>query len=479
MLSLRLLIAFGTWVLIFFTFGAAQAGNYKEAAASVVTVVGMDSQDRPGLQGLGVVVGREGQVLTSAALLSANRGGVIKTATGNLQIIRALLQGDPLQDLAVVRIAAGDLPAVPLARAERLKLLEEVWVPVKEGNGFRLQEAQVTGILPLSPRLTLLKLKSQDPERPPGTPIFNGQGEVVGMLHSFPGSAGQSGSKFYLARHVAHLPLKEDRKDSEEGEEHSPENLPAGGVYLTFWEGVAASNRQDWKGAQEKFTAVLTSGESLPEACYGRGVARYHRRDFKGAVQDLEEACRRLPGYALAFLWLGKAWERLEDRGKAQGAYEKAVAAAPDLSEAWFRQGELAYQDGDLVKAKEYLERAADDFPQASARWWYLGNIAQSQNRPQEALEAFNRAIKLEPSFIRAYLEGGKVLLDLGRPKEAAGLLTQAVNLEPKNSPARYYLGLAHLMSWNRGGAWEQYFALQEINPEMAAGLAAALERTQ
>ena len=93
-------------------------------------------------------------------------------------------------------------------------------------------------------------------------------------------------------------------------------------------------------------------------------------------------------------------------------------------------------------------------------------------------MEAFNQAIKSDPGFFQAYLDGGRLLLeDLGQPNEAAVLLKEAVRLKPGQGLPRYYLALAYLTSWNRAGAWEQYFALRDISPELAANLARTLER--
>jgi tetratricopeptide (TPR) repeat protein len=185
-----------------------------------------------------------------------------------------------------------------------------------------------------------------------------------------------------------------------------------------------------------------------------------------------------LPGYALAYLWMGKTLARLGNREGAEKALVKALDAFPDLSEASFLLGEIAYQQGQLAKAREYLERAQGDLPQPARRWWYLGNISRAQERFTEALQEYDQAVKLEPGFPDAYLEAGKVLvLDLGRPEEAVAKLKEAVRLESDNAASRYYLALANLLAWNPGGAWEQYFTLQHLNPNMAAQLATILEQ--
>ena len=218
----------------------------------------------------------------------------------------------------------------------------------------------------------------------------------------------------------------------------------------------------------------------LPEAYYGRGVSRYHLENFQGAAEDLLEATRRLSGYALAFFWLGKTWQKRGDQEAAAAAYRQAVDIAPDLPEAWFYLGEIAYQRGDQDKAKECLEKAAGDLPQAAMRAWYLGNIARNRQLLPEAMAAFKQSVQIDPKFFPGYLEGGKLLLlDLGQSKEAVTLLNQAVSLKPQHAEARYFLSLAYHLSWNAAAAWEQYSALEKIQPELAGQLATVLERGQ
>jgi hypothetical protein len=81
-----------------------------------------------------------------------------------------------------------------------------------------------------------------------------------------------------------------------------------------------------------------------------------------------------------------------------------------------------------------------------------------------------------QTGLFQAYLDGGR-LAEIWQPTEAVVLLKEAVHLKPSQGLPRYYLALAYLTSWNRAGAWEQYFALRDISPELAANLAKTLER--
>jgi tetratricopeptide (TPR) repeat protein len=421
------------------------------------------------------LVARDGRVLTSASLLSPPQGGMVKTAAGDLHFFRKIVRWDPFQDLAVIQLEAQDLKITPPGIAAQLKPPETVWVGGPTPGTLR--EARLVETMPLSPRLVLMKLKMANPMPEPGAPVLNHRGELVGLLHDLGGAPPQkTGLRFFLARTRSHLNLEKPAQEADSGRSPAAAG-PAASANTAFWQGVAASLRQDWAGARDKFGEAAAAAADRPEACYGRGVARYHLGDFLGARHDLEEAGRRLPGYALASLWLGKVCERQGNPKAAQEAYARAVALEPELKEAWFCLGELNYRRGDLEKAEAGLKQATGDFPRAARSWLYLGQIARARGRQEEALQAFKRAIRSDPDFAPAYLEGGKLLVeDLGRPQEAVALLKTAVRLAPGQPLPHYYLALAHLLSWNPGGAWEQYFALQEVSPDLALNLAALLE---
>ncbi|MEW6387768.1 MAG: tetratricopeptide repeat protein [Thermodesulfobacteriota bacterium] len=477
---MKQLIVLGLSLALIFL--AALGGAAQGPAGAVVAVVSLDDQGQPRRQGLGVVIGKEGQVLTSASLLAQSRGGLIITTGGGLHLIKQVSRLDALQDLALLEVEAPGLAAAPLGNPGSLRAGDKVVIGSRQGKESLLKEARVSGLYPMSPRLVLLKIQPPDLEKLPGAPVFNERGEVVGLLHAFSRqpSAPEAGAfLFFLARDRGWWP---EHGKVKEGRQTEPE--PFSGDSQTepwshFWQGVAASLERQWPKAKEQFTLALAPPGRLPEASYGRGVARYHLKDYPGAVQDLEEAARGLPGYAMAFLWLGRSWERQGRRRSAQKAYQQAVAAAPNLSEAWFQLGLMAYQEGQLPQAQENFKKAQGNFPQAAERWWYLGNIALVQDRPEEALEAFQRAIASDAGLIQAYLEAGKLLLTLGRSQEAAQVLGQAVQRNPRDSLLHFYLALAHLSSWNNAGAWEEYFTLQKLNPELAARLVPLLERSR
>ncbi|MDI6854047.1 MAG: tetratricopeptide repeat protein [Deltaproteobacteria bacterium] len=446
------------------------------AAAGVVAVASLDEQGRAARQGLGVAAGKEGCILTCAGLVDRGRGGVVMTPGGTLHRIQREIYRDELQDLALVETEAAGLNAAALAAGDGLSRGDQVSLVVENGDRLAVQEAAVASLHPFSPRLKLVKLENVELSGlRAGTPIFTREGKLAGLLHAFGGdSEAEKSCRFFLVHHAGQLPAKDAGRGA--GPKDAPE-IFGSATHARFWQGVAASLRQEWSRAQAQFTAALQAPEKLPEAYFGRGVARLHQGDVRGAVSDLEEAAGLLPGYALACLWLGRAWEGLEKPENARQAYRRAADLAPDLGEAWFRLGRLAYQDGKWREAQDYLERAGDDCGRPAQRWWYLGQIHAAQGQNDSALEAFQQAVKADARFEAAYLETGRMLLDLGRPQDAGLPLARLLELQPRHSEARYLLALAHLASWNAAGAWEQYAALLKIDPGRAARLARRLEK--
>lgn len=464
------IVASFIFVLLFFQIQAEANDACVSETNSIVTVVGFDEAGKPARQGLGVVVGREGHVLSSGTLFFTKRAGVVKTSVGKFLSIQDFLYYDLLQDLVLFKVNPTDLQTSVIAEVNRLGPLDKVWVPVDEGNGFRLKEVQINSVLPLSPRLKMLNLSACNPKPITGTPIFNQKGAIVGLWHSFPGNSELPDFSFCLALDKNHLAFEPRSNDFNRHEKNFTEGQ-------FFWEGVVASNQLRWQLAQNKFTEALAISPDLPEAFWGRGVARYQLGDITGALLDLRAAIQRSPEYGLAYLWLGKALKRQGDYFGQKMAFKRSVELCPVLCEGWFQLGLLAYQEGKLGQAKEYLERVKKDFSQVAQAWWYLGEIAYLQNRPNEALAAFREAINSDPLFFEAYLEGGKLLLlDSAEPQKAVFMLRKAVEVDPKNCWARYYLSLAYSITWNYAGAWEQYLALREMNSDLADNLSTVLD---
>lgn len=449
----------------------ARAGEIP--ASSVVTVVSLDSQGQPLRQGLGVIISPECLLLTSLEIFLNSEGGIIKTALGDLHLIEGVVQLDRLQDLALLKVNAEGLVASPVSPKGRLKVAEPLWLPAKPGSKINFQEVTAQAVYPISPRLELLELQLANREVAPGTPVFNQAGEIVGMAHLLTSQPDKEKSSLYfLLLNRSALPSAEKASEALQSFEEASELAQTKSPEEFFWQAIAAMVKHNWALALGKFNDAIKMDKNNPEAYYGRAQARFFEKDYRGAEKDLEKAIKLLPSYGRAYFWLAKTREKLGDKAGEMQAYEMTVKINEDFPEAYFRLGQLAYNDREFDRAAQFFGKAQAGFPEAAKSWWYLGIINQSRQNPLDAVENFKQAIALNPQFFEANLSLGKLFLKAGeQPQEAVKILSQAVQQRPQNGEARLYLALAQLVTWNRGGALENYFVLRDINPRLAARL--------
>jgi len=99
----------------------AVAERLTPSVASLRVMAKVPGGRRQRGSGSGVAVTADGFLLTSAHVVARASGGVAAFADG-LEVDFEVVGADPLSDLAVIRVQAGDLPAADLGDADRLRV---------------------------------------------------------------------------------------------------------------------------------------------------------------------------------------------------------------------------------------------------------------------------------------------------------------------------------------------------------------------
>ncbi len=142
------------------------------------------------------------------------------------------------------------------------------------------------------------------------------------------------------------------------------------------------------------------------------GRARYllSKGDWDGVETLLRAEIEKDPGYAAAYLELGRAYKVQGKKAEAETYLLKAVALAPRVPDGYFELAILyrnearpgSYQRSAAMFAK--LIELAPDNP------WYtmeLAGLYRSGNELQKAAAMFERTLELDPTMKRAYVELG------------------------------------------------------------------------
>lgn len=138
--------------------------------------------------GSGFIIGGDGKILTNAHVV-AGSDTVKVTLTDGRSFTGKVLGADTVTDVAVVKIDANNLPAVPLGNSDQLKPGE--WA-IAIGNPLGLDNTVTEGIISATgrssnnvgvpaERVNFIQTDAAINPGNSGGPLLNAQGEVIGM----------------------------------------------------------------------------------------------------------------------------------------------------------------------------------------------------------------------------------------------------------------------------------------------------------
>jgi len=172
-------------------------------------------------------------------------------------------------------------------------------------------------------------------------------------------------------------------------------------------------------------TANLKPEKSISTAAYEdylRGIDLYSLNEFAQAIDMLEKSAAIEPNYAPAWAHLGRAYTTnaslqfggREDYGKAQAAYEKAIALNPALAEPRIYMANLFTDTGRVEQAVPLLRSVLKDSPNNAEAHWELGYAYRFGGMLKESLAECEKArqnnpqVKVNSSAMNSYLYLGE-----------------------------------------------------------------------
>jgi eukaryotic-like serine/threonine-protein kinase len=155
---------------------------------------------------------------------------------------------------------------------------------------------------------------------------------------------------------------------------------------------------------------------------YLRGVDLYFLNDFLAAITMLEKSTSIEPGYAPAWAYLGRAYATNaslqfgghEHYGRAQAAFEKAIALDPALVAPRVYMANLLTDTGRVEQSVPLLREAIQNSPTNAEAHWELGYAYRFAGMLPQAVSESELARRLDPqvkinsSAMNAYLYLGE-----------------------------------------------------------------------
>ena len=194
----------------------------------------------------------------------------------------------------------------------------------------------------------------------------------------------------------------------------------------------------------------------------GQFGARNNRAELEESITCFEEAIRKDPTFAPAYLGLASAYENLslilvgappgEMRPKVIRAARKALELDPELAEAHVLLAEVYQRRWQWSDAEAEYKQALQLKPNDAAAHLGLANWLLCQGRIEEALAWARRARELDPLGTTG-IKIGWILFNARRYDEATRELRSVLEVHPDSAMARWYLGFALLGKGQPEGA--------------------------
>lgn len=168
----------------------------RRVSPAVVTVQITDARGRQRSSGSGVIVGRDGMILTNNHVVSGGSNIGVRLASGR-ELQARNLGGDPSIDLAVLDVDATNLPVAELGDSDRLQVGQ---IAIAMGSPYGFESTVTVGVVSALGRsipgggAALTNLIQTDAEIYPGNsggPLVDSNGRVIGINTAVVG--GQTG----------------------------------------------------------------------------------------------------------------------------------------------------------------------------------------------------------------------------------------------------------------------------------------------
>ena len=167
--------------------------------------------------------------------------------------------------------------------------------------------------------------------------------------------------------------------------------------------------------------------------------------EFEKAAFGPAPDARAMRGLALAYVSV--------DDPRAQEAFERALAVAPEDRGARLEFAMYLWQAGNFERGNEEMDRVLKAAPgNAKLRAQYAANLID-QGRFARGAQELRKAWKDGARDYDVACSLGAVLAETGRFEEAAGRLREAILLSPDKLPAHHILGLLLLLQQKPGEA--------------------------
>ena len=188
-------------------------------------------------------------------------------------------------------------------------------------------------------------------------------------------------------------------------------------------------------------------------------------KNWVEAEQTLNRLRAVLKDSAVVFMAEGRLREAQQQFDKAAGAYERAMALAPNDPDALLLLVKLEVSQGHADRAKTRLGALLATRPDQLFAHGLLGEVLALNGHSQEAEVQFREASRVNPKWIAPWLGWGGLWLAQNQPDQAVQVIQAGLKVNPDSEELHMLLASAHFEQGQIDPAITAYNDALRLNP--------------
>jgi len=347
---------------------------YKKNSKAVVVVTAYDEKGNTIGKGSGFIVRRDGAVVTNYHVIGMARD--IKVKVGNKALdVEGLIFTDEKNDLVILKAEVKNLsilkaktknmPVVKLGVIGKANIGEHVYViGYPSGIESAISVGLLSGLRKIDEKREILKMSAPVSPGSSGSPVFNRNGEVIGIVTSSHISETRNSS---FAISVKLIKDKISNKSVTAIKESGLEDYINTAIYWNHLGGTSIKSGM-YKVAIEAYKQAIRIDPDYAEGYNNLGIAYISSGMYKEAIASSRQAIKIDPDYADAHNNLGVAYGKSGIYKEAIEAYKQAIWIDPDYAKAHYNLGVVYNNSGKYkksIKSYKHAVRIDPDFAKA------------------------------------------------------------------------------------------------------------------
>ncbi len=164
------------------------------------------------------------------------------------------------------------------------------------------------------------------------------------------------------------------------------------------------------------------SEEQKTKETFKEGIQSFVNKNFQDAADRFSEVIEQEPGFALAYLSLGSAYNRQGKLDEAMEDFNKTLELRPDYPRAYHLRGLLHEKKGENNKALEDFNRAIELDPDYGAAYYSRASLHSKMGNEKEAQEDISMVTMFTEQNIGAFANENNIWRSHHLRLEAEGI---------------------------------------------------------